>query len=352
MIRGGVFAVSRKLFDPDDSFFGAQPFTRREAWQWLIAEASFKPRTVRIRIARREVMLALDRGQLSHSRAFMAEAWKWSEKAVRTFIDHLEIDERIVRSGGRQTGQHQSIITICKYKEYQFACQDENEQEGQQRASKVEKTGRETGQQTGQQTDDVSTDELKTISDDPEIETDKRANKKGQQSTKKGPELEEGLVNKRKNMRSRAGEPSGFEKWYEAYPKKKARKAAERAYAKVVCSGEIAESNLLDRTRAFAASWAQAPADRRQFIPYPASWLNDGSYADEPDEAAAPTPAPVDPRTFSNERWHRCLEHHDRTGEWVWGPRPGAPDCLVPPALLQQRSRSPPDPPPNFEAAR
>jgi hypothetical protein len=48
MSRNGVVAISRKLFDQDDPFFGGEPFTRREAWQWLIAEAAYKPRLVRV----------------------------------------------------------------------------------------------------------------------------------------------------------------------------------------------------------------------------------------------------------------------------------------------------------------
>jgi hypothetical protein len=346
MTRGGVFAISRKLFDPRDPFFGGEPFSRREAWQWLIAEAAYKPRAVRVTVGRAASMVQLERGQLSHSRAFMQGIWGWSERTLRTFLDHLERDGRIERGEGQQKGLHQCVITICKYDEYQFLANEPVQQSDQQRSNKVEKIDQQSDQQSDRQSRGISDCDVDTIGDGAKSEANETTNKKVRQSQKKGPEQEEGLDNKRKNTRSRAGEPSGFENWYETYPKKKARKAAERAYAKVVASGEISEPELLNRTSAFAASWASQPRDRWQFIPYPASWLNAGSYADEPDGAQAPTSAaPADPRTFSIERWQRCLAHHDRTGEWVWGPRPGAPDCLVPPVLLQERSRSPPDPP-------
>jgi hypothetical protein len=357
MSLNGVIAISRKLFDPDDAFFGGEPFTRREAWQWLIAQAAYKPRTVRVRVGRKVSSVHLDRGQVSHSRAFMSDAWGWTDKTVRTFLDRLELDGRIERSEGQQTGQHQTIITICKYDEYQFGATDVTDAKGQQRASKVEKRGQEKGQQTGQQkgqqTDAVSVDETDTISADIENAASEGANEtaseKGQQTQKKGPEEEEGLDKKRKNTRSRAGEPSGFEEWYATYPRKKSPKDAARAYAKVITGGEITEADLLARTKTFAASWAGKTKEQRQFIPYPASWLNAGSYADEPEGASEPNGAPPaarDPATFTSVDWQRRLDHHGRTGEWAehWGPALGEAGCLVPAAMLHERT-SRPDPP-------
>ena len=89
----GVFCISRRLFDSGDPFFGGEPFTRREAWQWLIAEAAWKPRRVRVSTGRGDTFIELDRGQLSHSRSYMQKAgigrrtsalgrfwtgWKWT----------------------------------------------------------------------------------------------------------------------------------------------------------------------------------------------------------------------------------------------------------------------------------
>jgi uncharacterized protein YdaU (DUF1376 family) len=57
----------------------------------------------------------------------------------------------------------------------------------------------------------------------------------------------------------------------------------------------------------------------------------------------ASRPAPADPLTklasWPLERWRLVLEQFRTTGEWqrqTYGPRPGEPDCLVPPQLLNR----------------
>ncbi|MEH2476227.1 hypothetical protein V1284_007671 [Nitrobacteraceae bacterium AZCC 2299] len=333
MRKNGVIAISRKLFDPEDPFFGGEPFSRREAWQWLIAEAAWKPRKVNVGNGRGVSVVMLERGQLAHSKAFMQRAWGWSsEKTVRSFLDRLEIDGRILRRSGQPKGQPSSVVTICKYDEYQFGSDAEGQPKGSSGADHPEKTDMPSGQRTGQPleaTTDCFNDGMFGL---PEKTGKPTGQPMGQPIAKNGQQLEEGLNNKRKNTRSRAGEPSGFENWYGAYPKKKSPKDAARAYAKLIASGEISEADLLARTVTFAAEWAKRATADRKFIPYPASWLNDGSYADEPDGKAAASPAapPADPKTFSNERWSRMLDHHGRTGEWGqhWGPKPGTARLL------------------------
>ena len=143
----GVFAVARKLYDPNDDFFGGEAYSKRDAWQWLIAKAYFRPGTVKVRTGRGHVLVELDRGQLCHSRSFMATSWGWTEKRVRVFLDALERREMIARTRGQQSteetskkGQHKgqqegqlrSVISICKYCEYQFEIGGKGQVEGQQ----------------------------------------------------------------------------------------------------------------------------------------------------------------------------------------------------------------------------
>lgn len=346
-MSSGVIAISRKLFDPDDPFFGGEPFSRREAWQWMIAEAAWKPRTVLVTVARTTRRVQLNRGQIAHSRAFMEDAWGWTAKSVRTFLDRLERDGRITREG-QETGQHQCTITICKYDEYQFGSVSEGQETGQERANKVEKNGQETGQENGQETgqetapaSDCNVSDFYFLADDAANKvSNEQANEKGQQSRKKGPELEEVINKKRKNTRS-----ADFEEWYSIYPRKRDPDDAQRAYARLVASGKITAADLLRKTKAFAESCAKLPEAERKFIKYPATWLNKGGYANEPDIPATPVAAPPqNPRTFTPARWRELVALHARTGEWGshWGPPPGAPGCLVPFDILQARSRSPP----------
>jgi len=100
------------------------------------------------------------------------------------------------------------------------------------------------------------------------------------------------------------------------------------------------------KTAAFAAHWERRPETDRRFIPYPASWLNSGEYADEIPQAVAATSngsaikleAPTQrPETFTESDWLRRLAIHKRGNAWPerhWGPAPGKPGCLVPADLL------------------
>jgi hypothetical protein len=77
-----------------------------------------------------------------------------------------------------------------------------------------------------------------------------------------------------------------------------------------------------------------------KYIPYPATWLNTGSYLDEDDKPqtqqsiAAPE---RDPRTFTDEEWSERLKAFAAGTQWpeqYWGPSPGKPGCRVPQHLL------------------
>lgn len=94
-----------------------------------------------------------------------------------------------------------------------------------------------------------------------------------------------------------AGKPSeapsvnavAFQSWYAVYPRKVKPEAAAKAYAVAVtkivkakgCTRDEARAHLLDRAIAFAGS----PCGQAgQFCPHPSSWLNAGSYDDDPKE--------------------------------------------------------------------
>jgi hypothetical protein len=245
---------------------------------------------VMVRNGRSSELLNLDRGQLSYSRSFLQLAWRWtSEKRVRTFLNRLKKESMV----DLQTGQLQTVITICNYDLFQYG-----------RA----------------------------------IERPAKGPAMGQQRAGNGPEEENIISIKNKDARSALVSPPGFDEWYSLYPKKKQPQAARRAFAKTVSSGAIALDALMAKTEAFAATWADKSTEQRQFIPYPASWLNAGSYDDEPDGGAGAEPAKVvrDPRSFTDADWQKRLTYLQDSETWLeaWGPPPGEPGCLVPAHLL------------------
>src|SRR6185437_9561054 len=106
MNERGFIAVARGLLE--HPVVGAQkPYCETVAWLWLLMEASWKPRRVRLTNGRAVAYVHLARGQLTCSQSYLAKAWGWSEKRVRTFLGRLEKDGLIAL----QTGGLQTIIT-------------------------------------------------------------------------------------------------------------------------------------------------------------------------------------------------------------------------------------------------
>jgi hypothetical protein len=282
----GHINVARSIFD-HPMFDDDRPLSPREAWLWLISNAAWRPMQVMVRNGRSQQLLNLERGQLSYSRSFMQKAWRWtSDKTVRTFLARLKKEGMV----DLQTGQLQTIITICNYGVFQFG-------------------GTLTGPANGQAM--------------------------GQQWASNGPE-EENIINIR-NKTLPPPTPPGFEDWYAIYPRKKEPQAAKKAFAKVIGSALIALPALMEKTKAFAASWAARPKGERKYIPYPAKWLNAGGYHDEPDGSdGEPAPVVRDPRSFTDADWQKRLTYLQDSETWIdaWGPKPGEPGCLVPSHLI------------------
>lgn len=82
----------------------------------------------------------------------------------------------------------------------------------------------------------------------------------------------------------------GFAEFYMAYPRKVAKDAARRAFEKAAKSTD--PGVIVEGARRFAAD---PNLPEKQYIPYPATWLNDGRWDDEalPQRSAAPGGAAV-----------------------------------------------------------
>lgn len=107
----GVVAIARGLFE--HPAFAPEPFTEREAWQWMIAFAAW--RETRARVGRS--VIELKRGQLAYATRFLAEKWKWkSEGRVRRFLKRLKTASMIDVLATREA----TLITICNYDKWQF----------------------------------------------------------------------------------------------------------------------------------------------------------------------------------------------------------------------------------------
>lgn len=117
----GTINISRDLWT--DPAFAADPFSEREAWVWLIADASWKPRVRRVG----NHVVNLNRGEVAHSTRFLAETWGWSHSKVRRYLERLEKLGLIAKKIGAKTdtvtgtkaGTVVTVLSIRKYDKYQ-----------------------------------------------------------------------------------------------------------------------------------------------------------------------------------------------------------------------------------------
>jgi hypothetical protein len=105
----GTVNISRDLFD--HPAFKSAPFSEREAWLWIIMEASWKPRQKRIG----HIVVNVGRGQLAASIRFMADAWGWTAAKVQRFIERLKKLEMI----RVETDTGLTLLTLCNYDKFQ-----------------------------------------------------------------------------------------------------------------------------------------------------------------------------------------------------------------------------------------
>lgn len=91
------------------------PYDRRSAWLWLIANAAWKDKRVRVS----GKLMTLERGQVVVGRDHLAEVWGWGVKQVRNFLAELEAENMIEM--GHSKGRIANVATICNYDKYQNA---------------------------------------------------------------------------------------------------------------------------------------------------------------------------------------------------------------------------------------
>lgn len=127
----GTVNVSRCLWD--DQVFQNEPFSEREAWIWMIAEAAWRPREKRVG----KIIVTLERGQLAHSTRFLADAWRWSHSRVRRFLDRLE-NRHMTQ---RKTDTGVTVICIIKYDTYQNKPKASGTEAAQKQTQKRHRSG-------------------------------------------------------------------------------------------------------------------------------------------------------------------------------------------------------------------
>ncbi|MDB6178986.1 hypothetical protein PAF17_15955 [Paracoccus sp. Z330] len=150
----GTVNISRDLWH--DEAFAKEPFSEREAWIWMICEASWKSRRRRVG----DFVVDLKRGELSASVRFMADIFGWHRSKVHRFLQRLTKLELIAIK--TETGVN--VISICKYNEYQ------NGRDTSETDSRQDRDRTETKQKKGERREKEGSDD----DDAPDLEIRER----------------------------------------------------------------------------------------------------------------------------------------------------------------------------------
>lgn len=295
----GVFAVDRGIFtDPD---FADEPFTEREAFLWLVAEAAWKERRVRSGSS----TVDIQRGQLCHSVRFMAEAWRWSKSRVDRFLSRLENRDTIRRNNGTA----QSVVTICKYEEFQRVSMPERDSNGTP-----------AGTEMGQRRDKL-----------------------------------EDIKNIKTHTSSTASDRRIFrEAFWPKYPKRQGSNPpdpAEAAYLKAIKNGATHEE-IAAGLEGYSAQCRSTEILNTKFVAMASTWLNQGRWKEfvGPRAQSAPTAAASSEdylAKLTDDRWRDALRQWKKTGgQWDLSRHsspPDSPKTKVPQRFLTEFGITPRD---------
>ena len=235
----GWFKVHRMI--NDHPFFEGR-IDRLGAFIWMLGEASHKPK-------RKEIngkIVTLERGQLVHSRAFMARAWGWSPSAVERFLTRLKTEQMI----GQATGQGKRVITICNYDKYQ---------------DMGSLTGQATGQATGQRSDSDRTEPK---------ERKKERIRETQSLLPTTESIEDRIFSKQTVGQNKFDHE--FDDWWKHAPKKVGKGQARKAYR------SARKKTDADTLKAGIEAYGKnLNGIDHKFICNPATWLNGERWLDE-----------------------------------------------------------------------
>lgn len=108
-MRRGLIQIDRGLMS--HPAFKKEPFTEREAWIWMLMEASYEARQVRVL----HNVVELERGQFASAIRFMADRFQWKKDKVARFLKRLV--KYCMIETATETGE--TVVSICNYDVYQ-----------------------------------------------------------------------------------------------------------------------------------------------------------------------------------------------------------------------------------------
>lgn len=146
--------INRRLFE-HHLWCEEREYSRFEAWLYLLKEARFED----TKLISKGKLVLIKRGQVYVSYRFLANAFGWTVKRVRTFLDLIESDKMIDRYTAKDTGQ--TIITICNYDKYNIISDVGGTEKGTQRAHRGHTEGTKSNKENKENKEILSNDSTK-----------------------------------------------------------------------------------------------------------------------------------------------------------------------------------------------
>lgn len=143
----GFFKVHRGWMDSTD--FKPEPFTEREAFLWSIERAAHEDHDQWFNGERFHV----DRGEFVTSLRAMEQAFGWSIKRIRGFMDRMVKCQKWTQQRARSGAQSPTIVSVVNYEKYQGRSEKSGTAKGTAKGTRGAQSGhsRGTQQKNGQE---------------------------------------------------------------------------------------------------------------------------------------------------------------------------------------------------------
>lgn len=253
----------------DNPVFGPEPYTEREAWEWLIEHAAFADRKERVG----RQMEDLRRGQVAVSVRPLAKMWQWSKSRVQRYLAKLASHGMV----GTQEVLDGTILTICNYEIYQDPT-----------LARIGNSGTPTGQRAGRQTGhDAGHRKTPHTRCEPSLFDGAPSGSGTPNGTASG--TPSGTESRMKGEKEPLGDSGGlFEQWWSEVPRKVGKGQARAAFRTAL--GKAPFEVLLAGIQRYRV---QRDGQEAKFTKHPSTWLNGECWSDEADAIENPASTPV-----------------------------------------------------------
>jgi hypothetical protein len=248
---GGWVKIYRRLFDDRDT--DCRDFFEQAVFAYFIAKAARQP----VRVRYKGEQIHLQEGQLAVSSRDLSIRTGFSRQVIRRILDGLTSNQMITQD----TTQGVTIVTVCKYREYQSSGEMGNPP-----------TNHDVTQ--GQPTGNPPTTQPQPT--EQRIKESKEGKERKNQQEIDSPF---GLMADCSSpaRSATADRAAPFEEWWAQVPKKVGKGSAERAFQTALKQADF--QTLIAGIMRYAAERADQDP---KFTRHPATWLRDKGWLDEP----------------------------------------------------------------------